>query len=224
MSEGKDVPILKKSVKLMDFIKVNENNELKIKQIEGGSNCASFLTESGRVYSIGQNNFTNNNAIQQIPQDLFNNELVKQLCDYQGVTLVLTNLGNVFIFNSNQRGKPVKHSFQKNILQMHTNKNTGFILFDDLSFFSKKNQGDKTVVLKDYLNSSIEPRINELFKYYASKAMDYDFYFCGDDHLSLVVTKKNDKNVLAQKLKDNLLLQYDNLDGKNYFYDICYKF
>ncbi|KAL9647193.1 hypothetical protein ABK040_004907 [Willaertia magna] len=107
---------------------------------------------------------------------------------------------------------------------MHTNKNTGFILFDDLSFFSKKNQGDKTVNLKDFLNSSIEPRINELFKYYASKAMDYDFYFCGDDHLSLVVTKKNDKNVLAQKLKDNLLLQHDNLDGKNYFYDICYKF
>ncbi|KAL9657922.1 hypothetical protein ABK040_015977 [Willaertia magna] len=54
MSEGMDIPILKKSKLIMDFIKLNDNNQLRIKQICGGAGNKSFVTESGKLFVIGQ--------------------------------------------------------------------------------------------------------------------------------------------------------------------------
>ncbi|KAL9647718.1 hypothetical protein ABK040_015207 [Willaertia magna] len=212
----------------MEFIKLNDENQLKVKQIIGNSCGVSFLTESGKLFVIGEQNFSNGKNLQQIPQSLFNNELIKEVSDYQNVALVLTNQSNVFLFEKGYRGVPTKYSFDKNIFKIFTFLNSGLILFEDFSIFIHSTEDDdKTLSLLDYLidksNQNVDCKEYQLLNYYLENKLNYDFYFCGDNHLNFVVINKETfSNTLILKLKHNLLAQYNNSESKNYFYDMTF--
>ncbi|KAL9648722.1 hypothetical protein ABK040_003660 [Willaertia magna] len=180
----------------MDFIKCNDNYQLRIKQIIGSSSGKSFLTCSGKLFTIGIQTFSNEKNLRLLPQSLFDNELVKEkilnIATTKNVGLVLFEDFSLFITELNYAGTDA----EKNL-------NLVEYLFE----------GNIEKYKKEY----------QLLNYYLENKSKYDFYFCGDNKLNFVVLNKAAPNVLAQKLQNILLAQNSNND-KNYFYDFTFKF
>ncbi|KAL9645486.1 hypothetical protein ABK040_000749 [Willaertia magna] len=223
--QGENISVLTKSYKSLKVIRENNQNE-RIKQLCPGIDSFFVVTESGKLFASGNHYLTNSKLFQQVPQCLFNNELIECVCDYVNGVYVLTKSGSVYIavygrikqFNLNAlNGKQVLRLFSvKTILSRFYILTEGNHIYNvDKAKYTLHEQN-----LIDLINTGKSTE-RELIKYIDENKYYYDLNLFEQLNGLIVVVKRKDNNFLFDKKKFNNLMECNNQENKYWFCDVC---
>ncbi|KAL9655587.1 hypothetical protein ABK040_002252 [Willaertia magna] len=186
----------------------------------GSYEYIAFITESGKLFTIGKQPIIEGSELQLIPQTLFNNELVIDIQAGEYKIVVLTNYGNLFIFE-NENSYICSNFKNIDILQIFIFKENVYVITKENKFYLISNEQQvKELNLSQLFNVDDDNNLDfkKLIEYLQVHLLEYEFQLAGEETLKLIVTKKiESKSIINFYNKlHNLVKNQQN----NYFSDI----